>query len=153
MGSHVLSWCLPWQRSIFTLTKSVYCIFASTRTCLWDVRVISFFQTCQGTIAAPEQRPRNLSLLLLWCKLTVNYPISTNIKVCVYLFYFLSNPRGFPTVLPPSSLIYHQWISCNLFTTPPLIVMYKIRLKTAILWSIFSIHWKFASGQLSVWLR
>ena len=41
VGSHLLGEYLPSQRSIFTLTGPVYCLFASKITDLWNVRVTS----------------------------------------------------------------------------------------------------------------
>ena len=80
--------------------------------------------------------------------LALNCPIPASIKeVCVHSFYFLCNPRDFPNLLSPASLIHHQWISCNLLRYPPLTpLMYKINGKTANFWSIFSICWDFIPG-------
>ena len=46
-------------------------------------------------------------------------------------FYFLSNPKVSSLCFFPASLIYHQWILCNLLMPPLSIVMYKIRCKMA----------------------
>ena len=152
VGSHDLGWYLPWKRSIFTWTNPVCCLYVCRVTHVWNTRVISFYS---GLLTAPEWRPENPSLLLLsYYLLTAIYPTPTNIKeVCVY-HYFLSNPRDFPTLLSPASLIYHQCITCNPLTPPLLIVMYKIGFKFAILWNIFSICQDFPSWQFSsVWLK
>ena len=84
---------------------------------------------------------------------SVNYSIPTK-EVCAYPFYFSSDLGNFPTLLFSASLIYHQWISCKHLMSSPLILLYKIRCKTAIFWSIFSVYWDFASWQMSsVWLK
>ena len=87
--------------------------------------------------------------------LTINYPIPTYVKeVCVYSLCFLSSSSDSPALFSPTSLICHQWISGHPLMFSPLILMYKISGKTAILWSIFSIYWDFASWQLSsVWFK
>ena len=154
VGSHDLGWYLPWKKSIFTWTNPVCCLYVCRVTYVWNTRVISFYS---GLLTAPEWRPQNPSLLLLsYYLLTAIYPTPTNIKeVCVY-HYFLSNPRDFPTLLSPASLIYHQQISWNPLRPPPFTVMYKIGSITAILWSIFSTPWGFVSQQWqlsSVWLK
>lgn len=95
------------------------------------------------------------SLCYKYESLTIPYsPVS---KKYVFPFYFLSSLREFPSLLSLISLIlvYHQWISCIApLTSPPLVKMYKISYKTAILESIFSFNWEFASQQLSsFWLK
>ena len=125
--------------------------FARRTTYLCDVRGILFSRPQKAPPQAPEHKttstqdhrtphfcliPRTPSL----CAVTVfNYPVPTNVKeVCVSPFCFLSNPSDFSALLSPAPLIYHQWIS---YRTPlmssPLILMYKISCKTAILQSIF----------------
>ena len=70
--------------------------------------------------------------------------VPINVKeVCVYYAFYPTL-----TLLSPPLLIYHQWILCNLLTSPPFILMYKMSCKTAILWSIFSICWDVASQEL-----
>ena len=39
-------------------------------------------------------------------------------------FHFSSNPRGFPTLLSPTLLICHQWMSCNLLYLRLLLWLY-----------------------------
>ena len=149
VGSHVLGWYLPWQRSVFTLTEPVI-FFASMKTFLWNVKFpFSRSLKAQAPTKGRLQTPSLLSCYLL----TINYPILTCVHVKVSIIFW-SNPRGFPALPSLTSLIYHQWISCNPLTPPLLIVMYKTRCKTAILWSIFSTCWGFVSQQLSsVWLK
>ena len=55
-----------------------------------------------------------------------------------YSFYFLSNSRYSSSVLSPTSLIYHQRISCHPLIYFPSILIYKISGKTAIFLDTFS---------------
>ena len=41
-------------------------------------------------------------------------------------FFFLYYPRDFSSLLSPTSLIYHQWISCTFLTFSPLILSNKM---------------------------
>ena len=72
--------------------------------------------------------------------LTVNYSTPTYKRsVCLFFFFLLFNSSDFLALLSPTSLIYHLWTLCNSPKSFPLILMYKISGKTAILWNIFSI--------------
>ena len=124
MGSRVLGWYLPWQRSVFTLTEPVI-FFASMKTFLWNVKFpFSRSLKAQAPTKGRLQTPSLLSCYLL----TINYPILTCVHVKVSIIFW-SNPRGFPALPSLTSLIYHQWISCNPLTLSPLILMYKIGTK------------------------
>ena len=101
-----------------------------------------------------QRETTNPPLLLLCSLLTVDSSIPTYVKQVCVCHYFFSSPGGHLALLSPTSLIYHRWTSCNPLTPCLLTVMYKIRCKTDIFWSIFLIHWGFAFGQLSsIWLR
>ena len=154
-----LSLWFSWQRSIFTLSEPVCCLFASRITYLWNVRVISFSRPLMAYPGHQSTRPQSPSLLSSppyhLCTVNVNYwpPALTNVKeTSASLFYYSFSPRGFPTLLSLTLLAYHQWILWILLTFF-FIIMYKISCTTAILQSIFSICWDFASWQLSVWIK
>lgn len=62
--------------------------------------------------------------------LIINFPVPTNIKeVYVSVFRFLSSFKTSPALLYPVTDGFHV----TLRTSPPLILMYKIGSKTAIL--------------------
>ena len=115
---------------MFTLTKTVYCLFPSDTAYLWNTRVIPFSTLPQGTI--PPTRAGTLIVMIIML-LTILYPPIQRKYVSIpFTFYPV------PEISPPCFLTppYHQWISCNPFTSSPLILMYKVSGKTAILWSI-----------------
>ena len=152
LGSHILGLPLPWRRSVFTLSEPVCCLFASKITYPWSVRVIHFSRPFKYT-HNPRTVTTEACIFILIPKyhiyvlemFIVKYPIVTNVKeVCVSLFYSLSNPRDFPTLLSPASLIYNQWK-----VTRPYVSSFNYNVlkscQTTILQSIFSICWDFAS--------
>ena len=152
-SSHVLGQYLPWQRSVFTFTEPVYCLFMSKITYLWSARVISSSRPCRAThcTRAGDHRTLTVFLFCTFClcvlyMLIVSCATPTTLReVSVLLFIQL---QRFPPSLSPVSLIYHQWISWNPLTSSPMVLMY-IKGKTAIFQSIFSIHWQLSS----VWLK
>ena len=89
----------------------------------------------QSTRPLGNETTEPLIVILL---LTNNYPVPINVKeICVSPFCLLSNLRDFPALLSPTSLIYHEWISCNPLKPPSLILMHEISCKMAIFWSTF----------------
>ena len=99
---------------------------------------ISFFQTTQNIGITPERKTINPFIVIELigdCYLSCTHLCKRSMCLSCY---FLSNPRSFSILLSPISLIYHQWIPCNPFTSSLLIVMHKIRCKTTIFWSIFT---------------
>ena len=108
------------------------------------------FRAQSPTTAGDRDFPHLVIVIVLI--VNANYPVPTCVKaVCIYSFILLlSNPRDFPALLSPTSLINHQWISCSPVPPPPLFVIYKVRCKIAILQSIPSICWDFASWQVVV---
>lgn len=150
MCSHVLGQYLSWQRSSFTLNEPVYCIFAPTKTYLWNIRVSPSFRPLRGIISHQKTRSKDPSLLScsyhipILCVVNVNCELSfpTHVKeVLVSLFYSLSNLRDSLTLLSLAYLIYNQRISWNLLMPPTFIVVNKIHYKTLILWSILLNCW------------
>ena len=122
-----------------------------------DYQLISFFWPPQGTDTTTEHqsgdhKSPHCCYYPINCWLLLFYTYLCKRNMCLS-FYFLSNPRIFPILLSSTSLIYHLQILCNLLMPCLLIVMYKAKCRTHILWSIFSVHWDIVSQQLSpVWL-
>ena len=138
VGSHVLGWNLPGQRPVFTLTEPVCCLF------------VKFPFSRPLKAQAPHQGETPAPLIVIVTMLIVDSLLSCLLhvrEVCVHPFTLYPIPEVPPplpstptTPLFPHLPNYHQRISCNPLMTPLLIVMYKIRYKTANFWCIFSIH-------------
>ena len=128
MAGVLLGWYFPLTKVVLYL-NSLSVVFSHL---LLECQ-ISFLQTPQSTGTAPggdHKYPH-------YYYYSVNCWCSPPVLKCLS-FYFLPNPRGFDALFSPASLIYHQWISCNVLMPPLLIVMYKMRCKSAILRRIFS---------------
>ena len=152
VGSHVLGWYFP-------LTKvSLYLNWACVLSlCICDniplECQVSFLWAPQSTDMAPGEDHKSPHCYCYHVNCWLLLSCTHLSKRCVDHFTFIQSQR-FPPLFPPASLNYHQWISWNPLRPPLLIVMYKIRCKTAILQSIFLIPWGFSSRQLlSVWLK
>ena len=108
-GSHVLGRHPSCQRS------------ASAEPVCWLVPSLIHAFAVSGSfpfwgepLTAPVQIPQNPSLLLLPCSLvTANFYITTCVKKCFYLFLPSIQSQRVCALLSPTSLIHHQWISCN----------------------------------------
>ena len=157
--SHILGLKPPWRRPIFTSGEPVCCLFASMIAHLWSVRVFPFSRPlrAQSPTTAGDHRAPHCYLvpdtISTAADVHCSLPCPTRVKA-VCLHFTLSSLREFPALLSPTSLTTSSGFHVTPFTSPPLIVMYKISCKTAILQSIFFILWNFASQWLlSVWLK
>ena len=85
-----------------TLSKAVYCLFASKITYPWNVRVIPLFWTPHGTTTTPEHENKESLIVIFFSTyhlyapkvLIANYPVPTDGKeVCVSVLLFIQSQR------------------------------------------------------------